>query len=77
MMGLSEHEACSPTMNRVPLYFSRHIYCKFVLGMRPDYMSMPFSFYGSGRGCIYEHRRACRDPFLYNLLQDWFLYQVI
>lgn len=51
-----------PHHDQVSLYFSKHIYCEFVLGMRLDYMSTPSTFYGSGRGYSYEHPQAHRDP---------------
>ena len=35
---------------------------EFLKHMNPNYMSMPFSFYGVLNGCSYECPRAHRDP---------------
>ena len=51
-----------PYHDYVPLYFSKHIYCKFLLHMCSDYTSIPSPFYGSNRGHSYDHPGACRDP---------------
>ena len=51
-----------PHHEQVPLYFAKHIYVEFVLGMRPDYTSTPSAFFGAGRGRSYQRPRAQRDP---------------
>lgn len=52
-----------PYHDQVPLYFSKHIYVEFLLGMHHDYMSTPSTFYGSSMGHSYDHIGAYRDPF--------------
>ena len=51
-----------PHHHKVPVYFSRHLYAEFVLGMSPDYTSTSSSFYGVGWGCNAKRLGARRDP---------------
>ena len=51
-----------PHHNEVPLYFAKHIYAEFVLGMHPYYTSTPLSFYGAGGGRSHACPRDSRDP---------------
>ena len=51
-----------PHHDQVPLYFAKHIYVEFVLGMHPDYTSTPSSFYGASGGCSHTCSGARRDP---------------
>ena len=47
---------------KVPLYFAKHIYVYFILGMHPDYTSTPSRFYGDGGRRIHARPRARGDP---------------
>ena len=51
-----------PHHHQVPVYFARHLYAEFVLGMRPDYTETGSSFYGAGGGRSAERPGARRDP---------------
>ena len=39
-----------PWNDEVPIYFARLFYAEFVLGMHPDYTSLPYRYYGVGKG---------------------------
>jgi hypothetical protein len=51
-----------PYHDHVPLYFYKQLYYEFELHIHPEYISMPSNFYGSSRGCSYQHPRARRVP---------------
>jgi len=51
-----------PHHHQVPVYFARHLYAEFVLGMHPDYTSTGSSFYGAGGGRSATRPGARRDP---------------
>ena len=51
-----------PHHDQVPLYFAKHLYAEFFLGMRPDYTSTPSTFFGAGRERSYQRPGARRDP---------------
>lgn len=51
-----------PHHDQVPLYFAKHLYAEFVLGMRLDYTNTPSTFFGAGRGRSYQRPGARRDP---------------
>ena len=51
-----------PHHDKVPVYFVKQLYYDYVLNMHLDYISMPLTFYGSGREHSYEHPRAHKDP---------------
>ena len=50
-----------PHHEHVPMYFEKHIYAHFFLGMHPYYTSTPSSFYGAGGGRIHSRPGASKD----------------
>ena len=51
-----------PDHDQLPLYFAKHIYAEFVMGMHPNYTNTPSSFYGAGGGRSHVRPGARRDP---------------
>ena len=50
-----------PWNDEVPIYFVKLFYAKSFLGMKPNYNDLPFEFYGTWSGRIYEHKGALWD----------------
>lgn len=53
-----------PWNDEVPIYFARLFYAEFVLGMHPDYTSLPSWYYGVGKDLTYNWKGAYRDASL-------------
>jgi len=47
-----------PWNDEVPHDFARHFYADFFMDMHPDYTSLPFDYYGVGKGNTYDKKWA-------------------